>query len=879
MDAGASFDWCSFFALFWNDKKVKCKLNVPDTVLFRYGQLSAWWATNKNGCIQRHASTHTTLEAIRRTFLQVAQEDDANYTKYVAIARTGDGRPQLLRTQAFNQLIEQLSDRIEAGVTDANSGDTPTVLQAFIQPFLDMRYVTTYINNGTSVVCHTFQRKFSRRYSPLVANTAAGGDKEASDLINASGEYAQAQRAEIEQQEGAVDHVLKMQFRRLTQHLVNYIERAHGLTLGGIVCEYIRDANGKPYLLAILRTEWASNAAGNGGGSFSAANLLEDPMDEPDIEDMAIIQEEMEDNGPGPLSSPTGNSDWGGGFAAESRPASAMSNISRPMSAVKGLPRPRSSAQPVTSGQGDEPGGNKSSLVVFPGGAQHSNNGLHLLSNWPAVAPREPEAPPPRPRIESARSMGGMSAMSSPGIQQQQPPQQQGYAERFQQHLPPRPGSSPVTGDKYLPSNRMPSAALQRSQSNGLGVRSSSPRGLSPDRPNTAQSRVTGMGVHVNAGPRGAPLMMQRMSKELETLRDQLLYTHEVAEGSLGKVRSLEREKDVLVSTFESQVKALSHQLADTQEELRCIRQERDSLQQRVNSAESRVSQLEGEKGRLHETVDTERTTAMTTFREYQQRDAQMKSRVEQLESECRRVSELLREEQTTVTALKRQLIEYQDIVEKYKSMPPENPPEPGMKEVLETVRNLLEMQGNPQGEQYSLQKVLQTYHGELRSVFLYYSQLESSFTDHWPPSMTFNQWMLFCKDSEASDPRAGARIRSNVHNLMVSPQECEQVFRCYARPDLEAVDSQPVLSYEGFLAGVVHLGVKLKRPEVPYLSEACREFILRYLCRANKVSAVGLKKNDMKRALAGVKPKRGGMTGAPTKVGGMSHSGRAPAF
>lgn len=29
------------------DKGLKCKINLPDTVLFRYGQLSAWWATNK----------------------------------------------------------------------------------------------------------------------------------------------------------------------------------------------------------------------------------------------------------------------------------------------------------------------------------------------------------------------------------------------------------------------------------------------------------------------------------------------------------------------------------------------------------------------------------------------------------------------------------------------------------------------------------------------------------------------------------------------------------------------------------------------------------------------------------------------------------------
>jgi hypothetical protein len=33
--------------LYSQDKGLKCTVNLPDTVLFRYGQLSAWWATNK----------------------------------------------------------------------------------------------------------------------------------------------------------------------------------------------------------------------------------------------------------------------------------------------------------------------------------------------------------------------------------------------------------------------------------------------------------------------------------------------------------------------------------------------------------------------------------------------------------------------------------------------------------------------------------------------------------------------------------------------------------------------------------------------------------------------------------------------------------------
>ena len=55
------------------------------------------------------------------------------------------------------------------------------------------------------------------------------------------------------------------------------------------------------------------------------------------------------------------------------------------------------------------------------------------------------------------------------------------------------------------------------------------------------------------------------------------------------------------------------------------------------------------------------------------------------------------------------------------------------------------------QGEQYAVQKVLAHYTSDLRAIFLHYSQLDSSFTDSWPPSLTYGQWMLYCKDTQTS--------------------------------------------------------------------------------------------------------------------------------
>lgn len=96
-------------------------------------------------------------------------------------------------------------------------------------------------------------------------------DSRDADIVLAVGQDTSQRIAEIEAHQGAVEPALKMQLRKLTAHLVKYIQRAHGLTLGSVVCEYIRDADGKIYLTSILRTEWTSNAMGHGAGSLNAA--------------------------------------------------------------------------------------------------------------------------------------------------------------------------------------------------------------------------------------------------------------------------------------------------------------------------------------------------------------------------------------------------------------------------------------------------------------------------------------------------------------------------------------------------------------------------------------------------------------------------------
>ena len=66
------------------------------------------------------------------------------------------------------------------------------------------------------------------------------------------------------------------------------------------------------------------------------------------------------------------------------------------------------------------------------------------------------------------------------------------------------------------------------------------------------------------------------------------------------------------------------------------------------------------------------------------------------------------------------------------------------------------------QGEQYAVQKLLAQHTSDLRAVFLHYSQLDAGFAEHWPPSLAFSQFMLYCKDTGTSgEGRCGEAERA----------------------------------------------------------------------------------------------------------------------
>lgn len=181
---------------------------------------------------------------------------------------------------------------------------------------------------------------------------------------------------------------------------------------------------------------------------------------------------------------------------------------------------------------------------------------------------------------------------------------------------------------------------------------------------------------------------------------------------------------------------------------------------------------------------------------------------------------------------------------------------------VLELVHSLWSEQGNPKGERYAIARVLETFEEDTRSVFLYYCQLEESCMKHWPPQMSSLSWVTFCRDAEISgdlfqsyqtlwfmilDPRAGARIRSNRHSLMIPVVEIQKLFFDFGVRESDS--GTKLLAFEGFLACLISCSQKLS--SLPFLSECLRDFIGRYVLKAQKshsIDSSNLKKKTTKK-------------------------------
>lgn len=207
-------------------------------------------------------------------------------------------------------------------------------------------------------------------------------------------------------------------------------------------------------------------------------------------------------------------------------------------------------------------GATRSSLAQLPGGGRSSAVALSGIANtWPSLqheaqmnAPGSPLGRSSDLAAMAAERQAAAMAASSSGL----PPHRQQYAPKRAQSadlagaraaaargaaapLNGRPMSSVPTGTSRTSFGRgvppLPGQQVLSSRSSASpGRRSASPPlGAAAT---AVVSIVTASGAHVNAGPRGAPLLIQQLQREVEQLRDELLYQHELAEASAAKVRA-----------------------------------------------------------------------------------------------------------------------------------------------------------------------------------------------------------------------------------------------------------------------------------------------------------------------------------------------------
>ena len=271
----------------------------------------------QDGIIRKKAPTRATLEAVRQRLMHVGftLHDAHNKGRYACIERRGLGAPpRLMRRDNFNAMVEGLAEEAgeEVNTPNALAGvertilaphDRPVCVQAYVPPQNDLRYITTYVCDNGEVSCTTFPRRFSRRYqdAPPVAGAPSN------DAVNSSHsshprwhgttpgasfdvsafntpEMGTPQRPTARRSDGSektddgraspppqpqevdpkavsLDPAVKAKFRRITASIVKYVEVAHGMSLAGLVCEYVRDHSGEIYLLSVLHTEWSLASA------------------------------------------------------------------------------------------------------------------------------------------------------------------------------------------------------------------------------------------------------------------------------------------------------------------------------------------------------------------------------------------------------------------------------------------------------------------------------------------------------------------------------------------------------------------------------------------------------------------------------------------
>ncbi|PSC76497.1 disulfide-isomerase like 2-2 [Micractinium conductrix] len=847
---------------------------MPDTLVLRRGEPVAWFATNKEGYVVQRPAARTKMEDVRTHLLSCALDDRGRYPQYVAVARSADGMPKLLTRANLDALCERMSAAAEAG--DEAEG-APCVLQAYTSPLLDLRFVTSYSNDGTHIACHTFQRRFSRRYLPQ-RDAAASPRGEPSGAAGAAGGAQDGEEGAEQLDEGAladserslglilgpVDPALKMTAGRAAHGVVQYVQKAHLLTLRGLVCEFVRDGEGHLWFLGPLRAEWASLIPGRGGEPWANANLMQQPREAKSCASSAAEEVEHQLQRPQESSRPA---------AAAPLPPAADSPCAAPVPAACDSPSSRLRSK---------------GCKVSPAVAE-------LLDHLPsALQQPSTEQQPGSPRIPAVPA----AAASTPG-------------------LPAEQGVSPNTA--ALLASPAPPVMQQEAptQSPKPAARRGGGGGGHKERLMASSPTATGRSGSLPASPTRVSAGLAssfQLTRELESLRDELLIKTDLADALACKVHALEHDKHVITGAFEAVVGGMQADLVDVKQTLEALRVERDSLTCQLAETSQRMEAAEAERDQLRAMLDSERGAAFLSLGQFQKQQEDAGVRAARAEAELRTLQERYREEQAACDALKKLMVFYQHSVgdssfltaaaaatqEGGRALRGIERPEMKYSETLQDVDELLMREVDPPGERYALSKVLHTCQADLHAIFLHYTMLDAGFARHWPPQLTMQGWLAFMKDIGSTNLVPGMRTRSdNTMNV----QEATEVFRRYclrqavmrgagtllARTgSMVRIDSVPAgtpggasgdalpprppsshsttsgaptarpfsaasaqmlasatMSHQSFCAALVHVAAKLARgsPEVmeacPFLSEQTRSFIESIVPKAQRVAPI----------------------------------------
>lgn len=217
---------------------------------------------------------------------------------------------------------------------------------------------------------------------------------------------------------------------------------------------------------------------------------------------------------------------------------------------------------------------------------------------------------------------------------------------------------------------------------------------------NGKQSPLFGRGNIVEAvDRRGVPRVIDSLVSELETMRGDLVFQHEVIESHSRRANKAEGELEAVQSTCNARLQSMQAKLEAASAELTTLRAEHRASAQQATNANERARLLEAQVKELTAMVDSERATTIKALGEYQNREGALTRRVQTLEAELSSTKESLKQEQAAVNAMKNQTVTLsEELQQVHKEYPPATAADAGVLHVLASISQLLGKESNPAG-------------------------------------------------------------------------------------------------------------------------------------------------------------------------------------